>query len=197
MKTGKRTRHDNVPGAAGGSQRVKNKGFTYVEVIIVLAILAVALVVVFTSINSIHALNVKQCVKDIAGELAKEKIAAMTRKSDVYMRLYKTGSGIYADEYENSTLVSAGVFLGKSSVGITWFSETNTAGTKLGSDGIVIAFNKSNGSFKSIGDAWALYSGAAAPAYADEYYTQLVVANPYGSKSLVLWPQTGKFSYSG
>jgi prepilin-type N-terminal cleavage/methylation domain-containing protein len=181
----------------GEVRRVKNKGFTYVEVIVVLAILAVALTVVFTSINSVHALNVKECVKDIAGELAKEKIAAMTRKSDVYVRLYKTSSGIYADEYENSALVSAGVYMGKSTVGITWFSETNTAGTKLGSDGIVIAFNKSNGSFKSIGNAWALYSSSAAPLYDDEYYTQLVVANPYGSKSLILWPQTGKFSYSG
>lgn len=156
---------------------------------IVAAILAVALTVFLTSVGTIFAVNVKECAKNLTGELGKGKIAAMTRTGDVYMRLYRTSSGVFIDAYENDRPVSS-VPVGKASVTVTYFTESNTAG-------IVIAFNRSGGGFKSIGEAWALYDGSAAPAYAGEYYTKLVVSNGYGSRTIILWPQTGKFSYTG
>lgn len=201
MKTGKRTRRNavkrrNSVARRSAALRADDAGFSFIEIMIAAAILALALTVFLTSAGTIFAVNVKECAKNLAGELGKVKIASMTRAGDVYMRIYSTGSGVFIDAYENDRPVST-VPIGKASVTVTYFTESNTAGTPVGADGIVIAFNRSGGGFKSIGEAWALYDATTAPAHAGEYYTKLVVSNGYGSRTIVLWPQTGKFSYTG
>jgi type II secretory pathway pseudopilin PulG len=189
MKTGKRTRRN-------AALRRRDAGFSFIEVMIIAAILAVALTVFLTSVGTILAVNVRECAKNLTGELGKGKIAAMARAGEVYMRLYRTDSGVYIDAYENDRPVSS-VPVGKASVAVTYFTESNTAGTLVDAVGIVIAFNRSGGGFKSVGEAWALYDASAAPAYAGEYYTKFVVSNGYGSKTIMLWPHTGKISYTG
>jgi prepilin-type N-terminal cleavage/methylation domain-containing protein len=175
---------------------LKNAGYTILEMMVVVAILAVGLGIVGMSVNTIFSLEMRQCVKKLSAELGKQKVAAMTRAGEVYMRLYKDGGGIYLDKYENDVLTEQGVKVGGKKISVTYYSTSNTAGTPLGPDGIVIAFNKSNGSFKKIGQAWALYDGLGSPTYPDEYYTKLVIQSGGSSRTIVLWPDTGKFSIS-
>ncbi len=176
----------------------KNAGYTLLEMIVVVAILAVGLTIVGMSINTIFSLELKQCAKEIHSELGKEKVAAMTRSGDVYMRLYKTNSGIYIDKYENDTLIEQGIEVGSAKITVTSYIGTSPTGTALDADGIVISFNKSNGSFKKAGQARALFDSAYSPNPAtDAYYSKLVISSGGTSRTIVLWPDTGKFSISG
>jgi prepilin-type N-terminal cleavage/methylation domain-containing protein len=175
---------------------LKNAGYTLLEMIVVVAILAVGLAIVGMSINTVFTLEMKQCVKEITGELGKQKVTAMTRSGDVYMRLYQNGDGIYIDKFENDVLTEQGIKVGTAKITVTCFSASNTAGTPLGSDGIIIAFNRDNGSFKKIKEAWALYDDTASPMFPDEYYTRLVISGGGSSRTIVLWPDTGKFNVS-
>jgi prepilin-type N-terminal cleavage/methylation domain-containing protein len=182
---------------------MKNGGYSLVEVMVVVAILAVAVAVVVFSINNFYALDVQQCAKDIASELGKEKIACMTRTGDVYLRLYKgTDGAVYIDRYENDVLTEQGVKVGKATVRVTYHTapvtdgtKLDTGGTALDNTGIVIAFNRSDGSFMTAGQAWRLYE--ATSAHPDDYYTQLTVSSNSSSRSIILWSQTGKFTYTG
>jgi len=174
----------------------KNAGYTLMEMIVVVALLAVGLAIVGMSVSTIFSLEMKQCVKEVAGELGKQKVAAMTRSGEVYMRLYESDGGIYLDKYENDVPTEQGVKVGGAKISVTWYSGSNTAGTPLGPDGIVIAFNKNNGSFKKIGQAWALYDSFGSPIYAAEYYSKLVIQSGGSSRTIALWPDTGKFSIS-
>ncbi len=172
----------------------RNAGYTLLEMIVVVAILAVGLTIGSMSINAIFSLEMKQSVKNISSELGKEKVASMTRTGEVYMRLYKDSDGIFIDRYENDTLIEEHLKVGTVKVTVEYYSDTNTSGTALNEVGIIIAFNKSNGSFKTIKQSWALFDDAYSPLYPDEYYSQLVLSSGNTSRTIVLWPNTGKFN---
>ncbi len=182
-----------------GAGSLKNAGYTLLEMIVVVAILAVGLAIASMSINTIFSLEMKECTKELGSELGKEKVAAMTRIGDVYMRVYKKSDGVYIDKFENGLLVEQGTKIGKAKIIIEYYTDTSpdAKATLLDSDGIIIAFNKNDGSFKLIGDAWHMYDDAYNPKYPDKYYTKLVISSANNSRTIVLWPDTGKFTISG
>jgi hypothetical protein len=159
--------------------------------------MAIGLTIVGASITAIFSLEMRQCTNELGSELGKEKITAMTKAGEVYMRLYKNRDGIYIDKYENDILIEQGVKIGSAKVSVQYYSASNAAGTSLDENGIIIAFNKYDGSFKKIGAAWELYNSPPAPLYLDEYYSKLVVSSGKSSRTIELWPNTGKFSISG
>ncbi len=173
----------------------KNAGFTILEMIVVVAIMAIGLGLVSMSVNTIFSLETKRCVKEIASELGKEKVTAMTRAGDVYMRLYKTGDGIYIDKYENDKPAEQDIKVGSAKIAITCHVGSDPTGAPLDADGIIIAFNRNDGSFKTAGQAWALYDESAPGAGIGGYYTKIVVRSG-ASRTIILWPDTGKFSVS-
>jgi prepilin-type N-terminal cleavage/methylation domain-containing protein len=177
---------------------INNAGYTLLEMIVVVAILAVGLTIVGMSINTIFSLELRQCAKQIHSELGKEKVAAMTRSGDVYMRLYKTDEGVYIDKYENDKLIEKEIEVGSVKMTVTYYIGSDATGTQLDADGIIIAFNKSNGSFKKAGQARALFDSAYIPnPSTDAYYSKFVIQSGGSSRTIVLWPDTGKFSISG
>jgi prepilin-type N-terminal cleavage/methylation domain-containing protein len=181
-------------GCPVSGRALKNAGYTLLEMIVVVAILAVGLTIVGMSINTIFSLEMKQSVKELSSELGKEKVAAMTRTGEVYMRLYKTDSGIYIDKYEDDHCIEQGISVGSAKVTLNYCIGSNAAGVPLDEDGIIIAFNKSNGSFKDIDQAWKLFDDTYTPQYSGAYYTKLVLMSGGSSRTIVMWPDTGKFS---
>jgi prepilin-type N-terminal cleavage/methylation domain-containing protein len=183
---------------------VNSKGFSLVEIIVVVAILGVALTLMGMSINTIFALDVKQCAKDLAGALAKEKIEAMSKEGEVYLRLYKeTG---HADPKENGIFVDfcqevfdEGVWtttannekIGNTKVRITL--TTKSGGTiNIDDQDIIIAFNKSDGSLKMISSSWAL-AGLTYPTDNDYYASIKIYNSDQNSRTIEFSPVTGKF----
>lgn len=188
---------------------MKNAGYTLVEVMVVVLLIGIGLSIVFMSTGAIYSQYAQECTRNITSELAKEKIAAMTREGKVYMHLYKLSAnsgkdapGVYIDEYENGVLAANGHNnVGKASVTV-WYSikDNPTADsdwTPIDETGIVIAFNKNDGSFKTIGEAWALKEPSYNPPNAGENYRQLRINCASSSKTITLKPETGKFSLTG
>ena len=161
---------------------VNSRGFTLVEIIIVVAIIAVALTMAFLSINTIFALDVQKTAKEIVSDLGKTKIACMTREGDVYLHLYKNEYGIMVERFENGAPVGAAEKVGKATLTVTCFYGAAADGTVLDETGITIAFNRSDGSFK--------------PSTGGNV-TRLVVSSGDRSRTITLWPQTGKVTYTG
>ena len=161
---------------------MKNKGFSLVEIIVVVAILAVTLTLLFLSVNTIFALNVQKTAKEIVSELGKTKIACMTRQGDVSMRLYKTDEGIMLEHVENGTPKGPAEKVGKADIVITCYFGSDTDGTELDASGLTFSFNRSDGSFKPT-------SGGSC--------TKLVVSSKDNSRTILLWPETGKVTYNG
>jgi hypothetical protein len=153
-----------------------------VEIIVVVAIIAVVLTMAFLSVNTIFALDVQKTAKEITSDLAKVKIACMTREGDVYMRLYKNESGIMIERYENGAPVGLAEKVGKANLTVTCYTSSETDGAILDEIGITLAFNRSDGSFKPS---------------AGGYYTKLVVSSGDNSRTITLWPETGKVTYDG
>jgi prepilin-type N-terminal cleavage/methylation domain-containing protein len=181
---------------------LNSRGFSLVEIIVVVAILGVALTLLGMSINTIFALDVRSCAKDISGSLAREKVEAMSKAGEVFIRLYKvTGkpkpedNGIFVDFYsgEDDVIPEDTERVGKTTVNVT-VTTTSGATAEIGDTDIIIAFRKSDGSFLKLGDAWALYGAAPVPAsISGEYLKSIEVYNSDSSRTIILYPATGKF----
>lgn len=194
---------------ADRKRRMKNAGFTLVEIMVVVAILMIMTTFVFLSIGTVNSLYVHECTKEISSALAQEKIDCMSKQGKVYVKLYKTSTGLHIDEVQDTSAYPGGsktvknididtgmwTIFGKPPVAVTYKTASGLTGT-LDSTGIILAFNRSDGSFMTIGQAWALDGSVQNPPDADKYYLNIVITSAAVSRTITFLPETGKFSVS-
>ena len=77
----------------------KNKGFTLIEVIIVVAIFAILLGIMIPSLNSILGFHVRRTTESISGALDRTKTEAMNRLVAEVKLSYVAGDGYYITYY--------------------------------------------------------------------------------------------------
>ncbi len=87
-----------------------NKGFTLVELVIVLAIMAVLSSAVFYSYMLVSGQYARECANDLSTALDKEKNYALARSAsvDCYMELVKTGNGYSVKFYIPKDAIATG-----------------------------------------------------------------------------------------
>jgi prepilin-type N-terminal cleavage/methylation domain-containing protein len=191
---------------------LNNKGFSLIEIIIVVAIIAISLTLVFVSVNTIFALDVQKAGKEIVSALNKEKVACMTHQGYIYLRLYQNSTGIYIDECEDGNqdrvldkekneiitteITKKACLVTYNSSDITGKTIANP-GTKLDNTGIYIAFNRNDGSLMTLGQAAELYNPKYIPPYAFEYLKSIVITSGNTERTITLSPQTGKVTLAG
>ena len=140
----------------------RNKGFSIVELIIVVAIIAALTTTAMLSISMIFSANAKTCANTIQRAVADCKVTTMG-KSAAWLVIYREADGeLYGQVHtmEQKQGEAAGTYeeivhepekLGGKRVSITY---TDDAGTDMGelpvgeSNGIRIEFDRSSGSFK-------------------------------------------------
>ncbi len=178
---------------------MKNKGYTLIEIVVVVAIIAAMTVTIWQSVNAIFGLDMRRCAADIVAAMEKTKVQQLTKQGDSWLRLYRTEDGVYLDIYESGTMLTNefkdGNKIGRPSVNITYTMSDNTAGT-LDDTGIVIAFNRSNGSFLTAGESWALHNQPAnlyTPPNPDAYYVSIELQSGGTDRTITIYPNTGKF----
>ena len=183
---------------------LNHKGFTIIELVIVVSLLAVALTIFILSFNTVFALDVKHCANEMYSLLQENKMAALSKQAGQnYVHIYRKSDGVYMDCVENGAVVSnsqsnetnfSGNKIGKTNVTVTYKTEDGTTGT-LGTNGIYLAFNKGDGSFLDIGSTNKLRDGTQ-PANS-HYYTQVSISNQFRTITITLEHATGRFSLGG
>ncbi|MGI5970423.1 MAG: type II secretion system protein [Oscillospiraceae bacterium] len=167
-----------------------NKGVSYIELLVAIVIIGIAVTLVSMSISAIFSLNARQCAKKTASLLSQCKVDAMSRTGDNYLMIFKNSDGIYARYYIND-IPREDELIGKSSLN---FSCTGTDGNSYSDEDIFISFDRTSGAFLPIKESAAL-AGVSLPALSDDvYYDGITVSSGGKAYTVRMVPSTGKFS---
>ena len=165
------------------SERLNNKGLTLIEIMVVMAIIAIASTMVWLSVNTIFGLQAKQTAKELYAGMEKTKVEQMMKSGETSLKLRRDDDdgGVYLDFCHDGEVVESKK-IGSSRIIVT-YTLTNSEGT-LDSNGIVLAFNRSDGSFKT------------AEGTGGDYYDTITILSGGFSRTITLYPNTGKFEYA-
>lgn len=163
-----------------------NKGFSLVELIIVIAIIAVILGTAFFSLNLVFGANAKTCANDIKNAIAQGKINAMG-KSNAYVEIFRdtTDQCIYARQciLENGTwAIGEAELISNARVYVGFVPEGGTETELAPGDSVRISFDRGSGSFREFHDG-----ATVAPVY-----SEVLVRGGTRAYRLVLTKLTGK-----
>jgi len=138
-----------------------NKGFSLVELIIVVAIMAVLTGFIFFSFSLLTGQEARQCAVNLSTALDKEKNYALTRSgtADCYLEITKETDGYYAAYYapKNALVDGTGsgdfVLLDKEKIGkqrVSISCEINGSTVVLTGSPLRITYNRITGAFKNV-----------------------------------------------
>lgn len=122
-----------------------NKGFSLVEMIIIIAIIAVLGGVTAYGLSLVSGKPVTQCARQMQILLEQNRTVAMGKENNTYVVIYKTPSGVMAQEYINGTIHGEPIKIGESTVDVT------CGGSSIGDSkdtGKKVEFDRSTGALK-------------------------------------------------
>lgn len=150
-----------------------NKGFSLLELLVVIAFIAVMGTFVFVGMGLLTGQYARECANDISAALSKEKSYSMTRSAtvDCYMELlYKESDGYYVRYYQPASAVATGKDtsgvlkgddwvlaeeekVGKSSVSVTCTLNANGSTQDVtidDSNSVKFVYDRTNGALKEV-----------------------------------------------
>lgn len=170
-----------------------NKGFSFIEAIVVIAIMAVLAVGVVVAIGSLAGWRVTDCASDVDAALKETKVNAMSKFS-AYMEIrYDGASGDYF-------LQESGLDAEKIASGNITITYTTNKGDVIGvEDGVplIISYDRSSGAFKPVISSVADDGTFSFLTDSDGdyvYCSQIVITNGSKTKTITLVKDTGKHS---
>lgn len=131
-----------------------NSGYSIIELIIVLAIIAIIMSTVFYSIILIFSANAKSCANNIQRSIGDCKVTTMG-KADAYMVLSRDDNGVYTQmfvkESNGADTIEERQKVGTNKVEVGYVKSGSSAETPLmPGDSIEIRFDRSSGGFKGV-----------------------------------------------
>ena len=80
--------------------RKNNRGFTLVELIVVVTILAVVAAIVGVSVSAVSTANEKRCAAELDSIISMTKMKCLSRSGNVYVVIRQEGNELVYDYYE-------------------------------------------------------------------------------------------------
>lgn len=166
-----------------------NKGFTLVELVIVVAIIAISITFVGATISSVFSYDNKKCIRSLDASISQCRVNAMSREGSPYMKVVRKEDGIYCEFYEKGKQVSTEK-IGKKKVTLTivpsWGGEWEVTQGKP----LYLSFHRGTGSFMSLSGAENLENPSVP--IEDIYCKKISAKGSQETISVVLVPPTGK-----
>lgn len=131
----------------------QNRGYSLIEVVVVIAIMMVLAGVIGLQINMIWGFYSKECAKNLESQLNKVQITNMSRKLTA-MKISQRDDGYYVSVIENLDNPAEKVLeekkIGRKSLEVTYSTDVKdtTEYTLAGGTEIVIQFDRSTGALK-------------------------------------------------
>ncbi len=127
----------------------KNKGFTLIETIIVIAILVIFASFTVLYMGHLRSVNVRQAANQVYTSLDKLQVRTMSKTDTQHLYIYKTDNGCYMKiltknitAFDNSVFDDTGTRLGSASIEV--FQEKNGSKEEIKGDKFInIYYNKS------------------------------------------------------
>lgn len=164
-----------------------NKGTSLVELIIVIAILAVLVGGLGLGVQLVSGKPAEQCASKLKSIMQNNRITAMG-KCEARLEIFSTpNGGVMVREFIDGSEMSP-VTIVKKDVTVQYMLDDDGTYIPLGGilDPLIISYNRSSGAFNDL-------SGMD-PAYAGKYCTEIVITKGSTVKTLKLSYLTGKIS---
>lgn len=195
----------------------KNKGFTLVEMIVVVSIFAILLGILIPSLNSILGFRVQKATNSIAAALDQTKIEASGRLVGA-MKLEKRTEGYYisyildrgkVDGKDNIKVNENEEKIAPSKTAISYYIEGDSTERYLTEEdsGIVITYDRASGAFLPLlkADGWENFDVlkevqntdlylTSIQLDGDQYCSKIVVKGGSRTRTITLIPETGKYT---
>jgi len=170
----------------------KSRGFTYIELLVVMAILAVAAVLLLGSLSVIYSSSAKSCAKSIVSALSECKVDAMSRTGNSYLLFYQTDEGMVLDYYRSGVLIPPETVV-KKVLNVSWTDSNGTVhSAPTETMPLCFTFNRSTGSFLTL-DESASAAGKTAGYGTGLYCRSIQVSGGSQTYTVTLVPATGRF----
>ena len=130
-----------------------NKGFSLVELIVVIALIGVLAALVAPTLQNLFSSEAKKCSSQINSLISKCKIFSMGRQGDVYIRIYEENGNIMGDYVEGSNVISTEQ-LGGSRAKVSATDPNGAASYSItAATSLYISFNRATGGLRFFGSS--------------------------------------------
>lgn len=155
--------------------RKNQKGFSLVELIVVIAIMAILTTVGLLSFSIVSGRQVIGCAKEIESYISQTKVQALSRAS-AKLEIFVKSDGVYV----NLSVEGRDVKVGKSGIQVKYKTTDGAEVSLTESERLVISFDRSSGAFQTLPGL-------------STYCKEITVEGGRHSRKIILIPQTGKF----
>lgn len=154
--------------------RQNHKGFSLVELIVVIAVMAILGTVSVLSFATLTGRQVTSCASEIESYISQTKMQALSR-AGAELRIFVKSDGVYV----NMSVEGRDVKVGKSGIQVRYTSN-GTEVTLSDSVDLVLSFDRSSGAFTTLNGG--------------EYYCEeIIIESGNHSQKIICIPLTGKF----
>lgn len=160
-----------------------NQGFSLVELIVIIALMAILVGGVLGYSNTYGSTKVKKCVNELDSIFSQTKVCAMS-KTQAYMIIYADNTGVYVKTVEGSTSETRKI--GEKGLTVKYRNtRTGSTYTAIGTTeatGLKIEFDRASGACKKMAD--------------NKYCYAIQISNGNATYTVNIEPLTGKTSIS-
>ena len=171
-----------------GIYKIKNKGFTLIELIVVIAVIAIVASISTYSLNNVTIHRVRSFANDCDALLAQCKIETMSGASDTSVTIENDGDGWIAVLNKNGGSIKRPASKSKKFICTADITDSFGRKNSIKLKRIELFFERSTGKIhlKSYTEAGGIYMSGTG-----RECTKITISNAVGEKSIILVPQTG------